>query len=141
MGMKAIGQGLKTRLQTIQDFAIVFAPDEIPDTIPTLPCAIILPGNTEYDITFPNDSDTGEVNCVFRVIILVAKPDLPSALSRILDYADATGDSSVRAAIYGDCTLGASCDDCQVKTNTGAGYTMWGGIQYLSTQFEVICYG
>lgn len=136
MGMEAIGSGLKTRLQTISDIAIVFAPNEIPDSIPALPCAIILPAHTDYDSTF-----SGEYDCEFRILILLAKPDLPSALNRILDYANPSGSDSVRAAINGDNTLGSSADDCQVTSNSGAGFTTWGGTQYLSTEFEIVVYG
>ncbi len=134
MGMKAIGQGLKIAIQEIVDIEQVFAPDEMPDTINVLPCAIILPGETTYETTFG-----AEYEVTFRIIILLGKADLPSALNRITDYADTSGDDSIRVALYADGTLDGACDDVILVRNNGAGFTTWGAITYLSTEFEVRC--
>lgn len=132
MGMSAISSGLKTRLQTISSLREVYASDEIPSAIHATPCAIILPGDTEYHKTHG-----GEYDVNFRIIILLSQQDLPSALNRIVDYADLTGNDSVYAAIYGDNTLGGNADGCWVESNSGAGFTSWAGTPYLSTEFII----
>lgn len=135
MGIEAIGTGLKTLLETISDIKSVFAPNELPESINELPSALIIPGETEYDKTFG-----GAIDCHFRIIILLAKQDQPTALNRMLDYANPTGTDSVRAAINADNTLDGSCDSSQLISNSGAGFTVWGGHLYLSTEFELIAY-
>lgn len=137
MGMQDAGTGLKTRLATITSLNQVFSPSEIPDSINAFPCAIILPGKSDYD---PTLSEAANVDVTFRILILLGKPDQPSALNTIIEYADPTGTNSVRAAIHADMTLGGNADTCQVISNSGAGYTVWGGIIYLSTEFEIKVY-
>lgn len=137
MGMQDAGDGLKTRLATITSLNQIFSPSEIPDSINAFPCAIILPGKSDYD---PTLSEAANVDVALRILILLGKPDQPSALNTIIEYADPTGTNSVRAAIHADMTLGGNADTCQVINNSGAGYTVWGGIIYLSTEFEIKVY-
>ena len=49
MGIEAIGDGIKTRLNTIAGLR-VYAPKEVPDSL-ELPCALILPGESIYATT------------------------------------------------------------------------------------------
>ncbi len=134
VGLEAIGNGIKTRLDTITSLRKVYAPNGLPASIKRTPCAVILPGEIEYDITFTSRKS---VRANFRIIILLTKSDQPTALNRILDYADITGDDSVRAAILGDSTLNGSADDSKVVRNLGTGNTVWGGQVFLSTEFEM----
>lgn len=135
-GLEAMGAGLKTRLETISDLERVFGPDELPNAVNECPAALILPGETEYNQTFTN-----KIDVLFRVLILVAKQDNPSAYNRLLDYMTITGDDSVYAAIAADQTLDAAADAAFVTKCSGAGATIWGGHTYLSTEFEVVAYG
>ena len=136
MGMEAIGSGLKTRVATITDIKRVYAPNELPKSVSQFPTAIILPGETTYDETM------GALQrFLFRVIVLLANQDQPTALARMLDYVDPTGVDSVVAAVDGDITLGSTCDTARVVRNLGVGNTVYGGIGYLSTEFEVEVYG
>lgn len=130
MGIEAIGTGLKTTL-SISGLR-VFAPNELPDSVNQLPAALILPGETNYGTSFGAD-----YNYSLRILILVAKQDSPSAFNKILDYIEPTGSSSVLAKVKADRTLDGSCEDCKVLRNLGVGATVWGGITYLSTEFEV----
>jgi len=130
MGIEAIGDGIKVRLNTIAGLR-VYAPKELPDTL-ELPCALILPGVSEYAIAY--DRDYG---LTFRIVICIAKQDTPSAFNDILDYIEAVGAESVFAAIDADRTLNTSCDTCKLLRNLGVGSTAWGGIGYLSTEFEL----
>tara|TARA_Y100000310_G_scaffold276879_1_gene294336 strand:+ start:6537 stop:6956 length:420 start_codon:yes stop_codon:yes gene_type:complete len=136
MGTEAIGTGLKVNLANISSLKAIFAPNEVPDTIPRLPCAVILPGPTEYDRTF-----AGAFDVVMRVIILITKQQQPKAMAKILDYIDPTGSESVRKVVNDEPTLDSSCDDSQVVTSTGVGFMVWNGTPYLSVEFDIICYG
>lgn len=131
MSVQTIGDGIKTRLQTITGLR-VFAPDELPDSINEFPAAVILPGETVYHAHFGGDADY-----TFRIIVMTGKQDNPSALNRLLPYLELTGTSSVKAAIETDATLNGSADDCKVVSNTGLGVTSWGGVSYLSTEFTL----
>ncbi len=135
-GMELMSDGLKARLETISDIARVFAANELPNVINEFPVALILPGETEY-----NQSFTNKIDVLFRVLILVAKQDNPSAYNRLLDYMQPLGGDSVYAAISGDQTLGGAADAAFVTKCSGAGATIWGGQTYLSTEFEVVAYG
>ncbi len=136
MSFKAIGEGIKTRLLTIKGLK-VFAPDELPDSVNQFPAALILPGETPY-VTTLNSKDC-DYN--FRVILLFAKADTPSAISKMLDYMAVSGDKSIVAAVHGDKTLDSSADACKVARNLGVGATSWGGGTYLSTEFVIQVWG
>ena len=135
MGVETMGTGLKTRLQTISGLR-VYAPNELPDSVNAFPAALILLGSTDYLQTFTND-----VEITFRVLLLLTKQSQPSALNKLLDYIEPTGAKSIRAAIDGDTTLGATADYAVVGLCSGAGMTTWGGHVYLSTEFEVKVHG
>jgi hypothetical protein len=134
MGIESIGTGLKTVLSAISGLR-VFAPSELPDSVNDLPCALILLGETDYNADF---SDNHDLN--FRILILLAKQDAPSAFNKIIDYIEPTGSSSILATIEADLTLSSTCDTCKVVKNLGIGATNWGGITYLSTEFEIAIY-
>lgn len=130
MGIEAIGLGIKTRLNTIAGLR-VYAPSELPDSL-ELPCALILPGVSDYATAY----DLG-YDLTYRIVICISKQDTPSAFNAILDYIEAVGAKSIFAAIDADRTLNASCDTCKLQRNLGVGNTVWGGIVYLSTEFEL----
>tara|TARA_Y100000310_G_C20514878_1_gene730681 strand:+ start:527 stop:931 length:405 start_codon:yes stop_codon:yes gene_type:complete len=130
MGVKDIGKGIKVRLETIRGLR-VYAPHELKDTL-QLPCAVILPGDEDYASTFDSAYD-----CIFRIMVCVAKQDTPSAFSNLLDYVEATGAKSIFAAIDGDNTLNGSCSASKLARRSGFGGTPWGAIVYLSTEFEL----
>ena len=132
MGMKDIGQGIKTRLHTIHDLK-VYAIDELPDSVNQFPAALIMPGETEYTTTFdPHDADYN-----FRVILLFSKADQPSAINRMLPYLAVSGERSIVEAIHEEDTLDGSADSSKVTRNLGIGSLIWGNTTYLSTEFTV----
>lgn len=135
MSVETIGTGLATAIETITTLQ-VFAPNELPDTINSFPAAIVLPGVLKYHRTHDELWDTN-----FRIVVLFAKQDTPSAMALMVPYMEITGTYSIKAAIESDRTLGGVADDLRVETCSGAGYTPWGGINYLSTQFEVYVIG
>ena len=133
MGIETAGTGLKTALDI--SGLRVYAPNELPDSV-NPPCALILAGETNYEAAFEADYDY-----ILRLIILVAKQDSPSAFDKILPYIEPTGSSSVIAKVKAAPTLGGNCDVARVRRNLGIGATNWGGIMYLSTEFEIAVSG
>ncbi len=132
MGLELIGSGIKTRLETISSIRRVFAPSELPDSINQFPTALIIPGETTYDTAFDRNS-----GFTFRILLVFTKQDQPSVLANMLDYIEISGSDSVVAAINGDSTLNSSADDSRIISNKGLGTTVWGGITYLSTEWEL----
>lgn len=130
MGIEAAGDGLKTVLAGLG--VRTFAPKELEDRIPELPCILILPGEINYDTTFNTHYDL-----TLRLLLLLAQQDKPSAFNALLDYIEETGTSSIVAKVKADRTLNGSVNDCKVLRNLGIGATVWGGIAYLSTEFEI----
>jgi hypothetical protein len=137
MGLETIGDGLKTRIQTISNLKKrTYAPKELPGAVSNFPCAIILPGETLYGQTM------GAIQCLrFRIIILLDDITKPQSANTLLDYVNPSGAFSVYNAIKGDPTLNSSCNASRVVRNLGLGTTAYGGGVYLSTEFEVECYG
>ena len=137
MGLEAIGDGIKTNLETITALKRVYAPNELRDTYNSFPCAIIMPGETVYDTTF--GSNAGYTSR-WRIIVLISKQDIPSALNKLMNYMEPTGTNSIKAALYADSTLNSSADDCELDRNLGYGIMTFGGITYLSTEFDLVVY-
>ena len=135
MGLESIGNGIKTNLETIAALKRVYAPNELRDTYNSFPCAIIMPGETNYDQTF-----AGAYWSRWRIIVMISKQDTPSALNKLMDYMEPTGTNSIKAALYADSTLNASADDCELDRNLGYGVMVFGGITYLSTEFDLVVY-
>lgn len=135
MGLESIGDGIKARLATISALKAVYAPKELRDTYNSFPCAIIMPGPTDYDQTF-----AGAYTSRWRIIVMISKQDTPSALNKLMNYMEPTGTNSIKAALYGDSTLNSSADDCELDRNLGYGVMTFGGINYLSTEFDLVVY-
>ncbi|MDV2988570.1 MAG: hypothetical protein P3T54_00190 [Dehalogenimonas sp.] len=134
--MREIAAAIKTDLETITAIRQVFAPYELPDTPNALPAAIIMPGITDYNHDFTRQIAP---STSFRIIILLAQQSKPSAASVLVDLIE--GDSSVFAVLEADPTLGDTCTGFELQRNKGLGVIPWGGIVYLSTEFEMVAYG
>lgn len=108
-----------------------------PDSIVT-PWAICLPaqGNfVTYDVTF-DGSDEFEL----VVKILVGTEITRTAQTELLGYLDRSGSTSIRAAIYGDRTLGGTVSDLKVVSAQGYNDIEWAGIPYLGAEIAVTVY-
>jgi hypothetical protein len=134
MSIATIGTGLKTRLDTITGLR-VFAPNELPGSGNEPPMAFILPPAVEYHSDF-----AANYVLTFRVVVAVTQQDSPTAHDAIMAYMEPSGTYSVLAAIEGDRTLGSTADDVKVVRNLGERVWSIGGIDYLSTEFEVVVY-
>ena len=132
MGIEAIGEGLKKTL-SVKGFK-VYSFKEFPNKV-SPPCAIMLPGEIEYHATF--GSSPYNADFMVRLIVLLGKTDLPSAGTRMLDYIDMGGSKAIVQEVETDPTLNSSCQAAIVTRNLGFGVTNWGGVDYLSTEFEI----
>lgn len=132
MSMLDIGDGIQTRLKTIQGLK-VFSCKELPDSINQFPAALIIPGETQYVTTL--SSTDADYN--FRIILVFSRADSPSAVSKMLPYIAVEGEKSIVEAIHGDVTLDGKADTSKVIRNLGIGSLSWGGQIYMSTEFLV----
>lgn len=133
MGIEAIGTGIKTTiLATITSGLRVFATNEVPDSLNDFPCLIILLGPGQYATTYG-----GKHDATYRLILALAKQDTPAAYNALLDFVEASGAKSIFAALDADKTLDSSCDSSKLEGYSGASSSNWGGITYLSCEFEL----
>lgn len=105
-----------------------------PDSVVT-PCVICLPGPGDfvtYDVTFDGKDD-------FEVVvkILVGTEITRTAQTELLGYLDRSGSTSIRAAIYGDRTLGGTVSDLKVESARGYNDIEWAGVPYLGAELLV----
>lgn len=135
MGLKEIGEGLKSALCDIGDLeGRVYPPHELPSSVACFPSALIMLGETPYHEDF-----SGNRRTTFRIIIVISRVDQISGVDRLLEYAEPTGAQSVKAAIEADPTLGGTADDCDVVRNIGFRPMAWDTL-YMSTESEVAVY-
>ena len=134
MSIETIGDGIATRLETITGLRVL-APAEVTESLNEPPMAVVLLENVAYRTDM-----SANYEVTFRVIVLVTKQDSPTAFNAVLDYIEPSGTKSVLAAIEGDKTLSSTADTVRVVRNLGITTTTWGGIAYLSTEFEVVVY-
>lgn len=130
MGIEATGTGIKTLLDAISGLRC-YAPNEVPDSL-ELPCVVILMGPGQYATTYDQGYD-----CSFRIILMLAKQNTPSAYNDLIDYVEPTGAKSLFAKLDADRTLDGSCDSSKLLSYSGAGQQRWGNILYLSCEFEL----
>jgi hypothetical protein len=104
-----VRDGIAGRLETINGLRVV---PYIPDDVPGYPAAVIFPPvNADYSDAIYDGSGT----YTFIVMLFV-----PAAIDRhqldLYDLLDATGASSVYAAVEADRTLGGLTVDCRVMS-------------------------
>lgn len=131
MAIEDIGDGLKTTI-TMSGLR-VYALKDLPNKV-SPPAAVMALGETVYHRVY---SDT-DADLTIRLIILLGKIDQPSAANRMLDYIEEDSAKSITKKVEADPTLNGSCQAAIVTRNLGLGVTNWGGVDYLSTEFEVI---
>lgn len=112
----------------------VFGVKNLPDKI-SPPAIVVVLGETPYHRTF--GSNPYPTDPTWRIIVLLGNQDTPSAVNRMLDYIEPGGKSSIVKQVEDDPTLVGTCSGAIVTRNFGLGVTNWGGIPYLSTEFEL----
>jgi hypothetical protein len=105
---------------------------------PNPPCAIVLPSDgdfVDYDVTFDGQDDFGLV-----VKLLVGSAWSSAAQAKLLSYLARSGSTSVRAAIYGDRTLGSTVSDLKVTGARSYGDVEYAGVVFYGAELLVTVY-
>ena len=127
-----IRTGLATNLGTINGLRTsAFVPDE-----PKPPIAIIFPDNISFDTAFNRGLDT----YTFSVQLIVSKISDRNAQSNLDAYCNPDGDSSVKAAIESDRTLGGLIQDLRVTEVRDYRAATINENTYLTVTFVVTVY-
>lgn len=129
MDIAAVRDGIKTRLATISG---LHALDRWPDNV-IPPCAIVIPEEVVYDNTFGRGGD----GSLFTIRIVVGRVDDAAAQDSLDGYMAGSGSGSVKTAVEGDTTLGATVDTCRVERVKRYGVVDPGGVQYLACDFAM----
>ena len=108
MTLAAVRGALAARLDTISGLRIYDTP---PDSVQELPAAIVMfgPDTTTYALTLAAE----DVRFAFEVLLLLGSGDEIQAQQDLEPYVDATGASSIKAAVEG--TLGGNADWASVS--------------------------
>lgn len=128
--VSAAGQGLKQRLATIAGLRTF---DYLPDSIP-VPMATV--GIDE--ITFHRAFGGGDPVYTFTVSVIVARTSERTAQLALDGYVSWDGQTSVRAAIEGDSTLGGLVQTLIVESATNIRVVQVNDASYLAVDFVVI---
>lgn len=124
-----IRSGLQTRLATVAGLS---AHANWPDTINT-PCALVKPASQQFHQTSGGLSNS---RISFEVTLLAAPVEagLEDAQSLLDSYLD---ESSIRATLEAEPTLGGAISDLIVSGWRGYGSRSVNGIEYLGATFDV----
>lgn len=105
---------------------------------PVPPCGIVLPSAGDflsYDVTFDGADD---FQLTVKLLVSSAYSRVDQAL--LLGFLSRSGSTSVRAAIYGDRTLGGTIADLKVTGAHSYGDVEWGGVTYYGAELAVEAY-
>ena len=119
--------GLADRMSTIRGLRTSAT---VPDA-PRPPVAVVMPDRVVYDLNARRGADT----FLFTVILLVGRADDRAAQNNLDAYI--VGDSSIKAAIEADRTLGGVADTCRVTEMNNYASMIIGETVYLAAQFAV----
>ncbi len=133
MNITAIREGLETNIETISGFR---AYSEIPEN-PQTPCAVVTLSNIDYDQSFQK----GLTLFTFTVTVIVSRFSVVQAQQNLNDYANNSGDKSLKTAIESDKTLSGSAVDVRVLSmNSISALDLNDGNNYLGMDFSVTAY-
>jgi hypothetical protein len=127
--MTDLRTGLANRLATITGLRSTAT---IPDN-PAPPVAVVMPGRVNYDTAFGRGSDEYE----FTIMLIVGRVADRASQTTLDTYCASSGNTSVKAAIEGDRTLGGKALDCRVTAMTNQGSLAIGDITYHTAEFAV----
>lgn len=127
-----VRDGLKTRLQTISGLR---AYDLIPDTV-TPPAAVV----GQLDFTFDIDNARGLDQAQVDVLVIVQRFSERSGQDLLDSYLSGSGNTSIKAAIEGDRTLGGTVNTLRV-TGAEAGTYESQGVEFLSYRYRITIWG
>ena len=123
--------GLADALRTIVGLRVYDFPSDRVEP----PAAVLSLPETPYDITLGGRSD----EWTFPLWVLVAKANDKSAYGEMVDYLEAEGVKSIRAAVEADRTLGGACDTAAIVRARPLFATV-GGTEFLAVEFTLEVY-
>ena len=131
MSVTTIRAAIATRLATITGLA---AYTHVP-TNPAVPCAIVRPTETDYDLTIANGGDIQR----YEILLLATSAGTPWDVAQALvdTYLSRTGSTSIKAAIEGDGTLGGAAYATRVREWRDYGTLSFGTVEYFGVRFTV----
>lgn len=121
--------GLATRLRTIDGLRVREYPPEQVEP----PMAIV----SYVTSRFHGAMQDGLRSYEFAIVMLVGRSTQRTATAALLEYANTTGDRSIKAAIEADRTLGLANTDAIVTEVDAFQSEQIGGYQYLGLHFNV----
>ena len=130
--VSSLRDGIKANLATITGLRTT---DTVPDN-PSPPIAVCLP----LGITFDNAFHRGMTTYNFSVLVIVNRVSERTAQNSLDAYVSSTGSSSIKLALETDKTLGGVAYDVRVTEVRNYGEIVIGEINYLSAEFNVLCY-
>lgn len=128
----AVREGLKLNLEEISGLRVY---DIVPDTI-VPPCAII----GQLDLTFDTNNARGLDTANVDVMVVVQRFSERSGQNLLDKLLAGSGESSIKAAIEADRTLGGAVDTLRV-TSAQSGVYQSADVEYLSYRYQVTVFG
>lgn len=123
--------GLADALRTIVGLRVYDFPSDRIEP----PAAVLSLPETPYDVTLDGRSD----EWTFPLWVLVAKANDKSAYGEMVEYLEAEGAKSIRAAIEADRTLGGACDTAAIVRARPLFATV-AGTEFLAVEFTLEVY-
>ena len=120
-------EGLAARMATISGLRTSAT---VPDA-PRPPIAIVMPERVVYDLNANRGADT----FFFTIMLIVGRADDRSAQNQLDAFL--VGDTSIKAAIEGDRTLGGAANTCRVTEMGNYSSMNVGDTLYLAASFTV----
>lgn len=131
----AVLTAIKTRLATIS----VETRDVVPE-MPITPMAVPALGPIQFDEGMGRGSDLYE----FSVLVFIDRADAETATNNLVQYANASGSKSIKAAIEGGTprhTLGGVVSACKVTEMKEPNVAIFGEVGFLFLEFTLEVHG
>ena len=127
-----IREGIKQNLSSIDGLRTY---DLVPDVI-VPPCVVV--GQLDFTFDLNNARVLDQAN--LDVFVIVQRFSERTGQDKLDKYLAGSGDSSIKAAIESDRTLGGACDTLRVTSAESGTYQM-GDIDYLSYRYRLTVFG
>jgi len=125
-------EGIATNLSSISGLRTSwYVPDD-----PKPPIAVVLPDSVRFDAAFRRGLD----EYTFFVFVIVGRVNERTAQSLIDTYCNPSGESSIKAAIESDPTLGGAASDLRVTELRNYTAQTIAEVTYLTAEWVVSVY-
>lgn len=132
----AVLTAIKTRIETISGLS---CKDRVPELVDP-PMAVPSVKSVDFDESMGRGTD----HYTFSIAVIVSRADAETAQTKLLAYLNASGSSSVKAALEGGTparTLGGTVSACQVSGVPQIDVVLFGDVPYLFAEFDLDVYG